>query len=319
MNSNAPIKTRFLILSDTHNINLPSDSTTNHRADVAIHCGDLTQTSMLDEMQASIALLQQIDAPLKLVIAGNHDFTLDTPFFRDLLEKDYARLDPTAIAKFYGEYGEARQLFAAPDAQASGIRLLDEGTHQFTLQNGAVLTVYASPYTPARGKMGFQYERSEGHAFDIPPGVDVAMTHGPPAGVLDYTAHGQRAGCPDLLAAAARARPPMHCFGHIHEGWGARLVTWREKVGEDPSHSVLIDDDRSVLIEDLSTLNQGAEEKGKMGEQSGGLSRTSHCADNEHPLKPGLQTLFVNAAIEGLGEIRVQPPWLVDLELLRVA
>lgn len=51
-------------------------------ADVAIHCGDLTEESKLEEYRASIQLLKDIHAPLKLVIAGNHDFTMDIPAFR---------------------------------------------------------------------------------------------------------------------------------------------------------------------------------------------------------------------------------------------
>ena len=44
------------------------------KADVAIHCGDLTDGSLLEEFRGAIRLLRDIDAPLKLVIAGNHDF-----------------------------------------------------------------------------------------------------------------------------------------------------------------------------------------------------------------------------------------------------
>ena len=37
----------------------------------------------------------------------------------------------------------------------SGIVLLDEGTYRFTLDNGALLTVYASPLTLSFGDWGF--------------------------------------------------------------------------------------------------------------------------------------------------------------------
>jgi hypothetical protein len=41
----------------------------------------------------------------------------------------------------------------------------------------------------------------------------------------------------------------MHCFGHIHEGWGA-LVAWKPGVGElgEPNHFNAIDDNRSVTV-----------------------------------------------------------------------
>ncbi|ETI27173.1 hypothetical protein G647_09855 [Cladophialophora carrionii CBS 160.54] len=41
---------------------------------------------------------------------------------------------------------------------------------------------------------------------------------------------------------------------------------------------------------------------------------TSHCAQDEHPLPAGKQTLFVNASIMG-SEDFVQRPWLIDIEL----
>lgn len=74
------VKTRFLIISDTHAEEFPPIP--DLPVDVAIYCGDLTDESKLHEFQASLRLLQNIDAPLKLVIAGNHDLTLDIPTLR---------------------------------------------------------------------------------------------------------------------------------------------------------------------------------------------------------------------------------------------
>ena len=71
---------------------------------------------------------------------------------------------------------------------------------------------------------------------------------------MDYTEFKQRAGCPDLFGAIARARPRLHCFGHIHDGWGAKMVTWRERLTEKPSHFTEIDNDRSTTIEKLSGI-----------------------------------------------------------------
>ena len=193
----------------------PEDRPFQH-ADVAIHCGDLTEESKLEEYQASIRLLKDINAPLKLVIAGNHDFTMDIPAFRKKVADARPPLDPDLVRKVYGDYGDARQILE--DARAAGIIFLDEGSHQFTLENGAILTVYASPWTPSLGDWGFQYPPGQGHKFEITKGVDLVITHGPPKGIMDYTESKQRAGCSDLFGAVARARPRLHCFGHIHEG-----------------------------------------------------------------------------------------------------
>lgn len=78
---NRRIKTRFLILSDTHGMDFSPSSQPVQHADVAIHCGDLTNGSSLSEFRTSINLLKNLNAPIKLVIAGNHDFTLDIPSF----------------------------------------------------------------------------------------------------------------------------------------------------------------------------------------------------------------------------------------------
>ena len=54
----------------------------------------------------------------------------------------------------------------------------------------------------------------------IPAGVDVLVTHGPPAGILDRVVDGRSVGCADLLDAVRRVRPLLHVFGHIHEAYG---------------------------------------------------------------------------------------------------
>ncbi|KAB5535237.1 hypothetical protein GE09DRAFT_1250333 [Coniochaeta sp. 2T2.1] len=166
--------------------------------DVAIHCGDLTEESKLEEFRKSIDQLERTQAPLKLVIAGDHDFTLDTPTFRKIADHAFTSLsvDPELMKKECGEPGEARQLFSASD----DILFLDEGIHHFNLSNGARLTE-----------------------------VDVLVTHGPPKGIgyLDRTVFKQRGGCDHLFSAIAKVRPRLHCFGHIYEGWGAMLVVWK--------------------------------------------------------------------------------------------
>ncbi|KAK4113432.1 Metallo-dependent phosphatase [Canariomyces notabilis] len=227
------IKTRFLVISDTHaekGLAIP-----DLPVDVAIHCGDLTNESKLDEFRTTLDLLRTINAPLKLVIAGNHDFTLDTPMFMKKRAQAEAvfSIEPGLIKKEYGDFGDARQLFG--DARVDGIVFLDQGVHHFNLDNGASLTVHASAFTPSvDADWGFQYKRGEHYDFAINNGVDVVITHGPPKGVLDLTASKQRGGCEHLFAAVARARPRLHCFGHIHEGWGAKLVAWRDTPSESP-------------------------------------------------------------------------------------
>ncbi|KAK0701489.1 metallophosphoesterase domain-containing protein [Apiosordaria backusii] len=319
------IKTSFLILSDTHaEKGLPIPSVP---VDVAIHCGDLTEESKLHEFHTTLELLRRINAPLKLVIPGNHDFTLDKSAFQKKID-EFHRLypdsssDASLIKAEYGDFGEARRLFD----KSEDIVFLEEGTHTFHLQNGAKLTVYASPFTPSPdADWGFQYKRGEHHQFKITGDVDIVITHGPPNGVLDRTAN-QRLGCEHLFAAVARARPRMHCFGHVHSGWGAKLVAWRENVPSEvtPTHFSAIDNGGSVPVESLAGILQGKwdtedvrrEKEGRLG----GLRRMgyrgmSHCVGDEQPVEKGRNTLFVNAAVKAASEEGMQFPWVVEIDL----
>ncbi|KAF6840322.1 hypothetical protein CMUS01_03976 [Colletotrichum musicola] len=141
------IATRFLILSDTHVQGTASDYAPNESFDVVIHCGDLTQHSKLAELRDTLEMLSGLRAPLKLVIAGNHDFTLDSDAFKSKIEEanriNGEPLAPELIDREFGADGEARRLMK--DAEQHDIMFLDEGTHEFYLQNGGFLRVYASP------------------------------------------------------------------------------------------------------------------------------------------------------------------------------
>lgn len=316
------IKTRFLILSDTHAMEFNSHNKPTEYADVAIHCGDLTEESKLTEFHSAIKLLKGINAPLKLVIAGNHDFTLDLPVFRSKVAEVYPPIDPDLVAKEYGQFGQIHRIFE--DAKEAGIKLLDEGIYDFVLDNGAKLSIYASPFTPSLGDWGFQYRPGNGHNFLINKPVDIVITHGPPQGILDRTDSAQRAGCPNLFSAVARASPKIHCFGHIHEGWGARLVTWREKLSNQPSYFTDIDNGRSVTIENISSLlptkhdtiaivEAKAQKLERLRHQA--CYKTSYCRGDTMSLDPGVQTLFVNASIQGSHSYPDHLPWLIDIEL----
>ncbi|KAK4195913.1 Metallo-dependent phosphatase-like protein [Triangularia verruculosa] len=290
------VKTSFFILSDTHaekGLQIPTVP-----VDVAIHCGDITDGSKIGEFHTSLDLLRRINAPLKLVIAGNHDFTLDDSAFRTKL---------------------------LASEKENNIVFLDDGIHTSTLQNGAKLTVYASPFTPspdADSSWGFQYQRGEQHEFNITNDVGVVITHGPPNGVLDRTASGQRLGCEQLFAAVAKARPKIHCFGHVHNGWGAKLVAWRDTPSETPTHFSDIDNGKSVLLDSLATILPGKWDTEDMAREKTsrlqdmrltGYLRTSHCLGDEHPIAPN-KTLFVNAAVQAT-ERGTQFPWVVDIDL----
>lgn len=188
-------------------------------------------------------------------------------------------------------------------ARQDGIYVLvAEGTYHFDLANGAKLSVYSDPWTPQYGDWGFQYDVDgvggdggviAGHEYQIGEGTDVAITHGPPYGILDRTRTGEDAGSRALLEAVGRARPRVNCFGHIHEGHGALLVAW-----DDKDKTMVVDRGRGLVEE-------------------AGVQLLSLCpGDSDGPVVvPGKHTMFVNAAIMDVHYKPHQSPWLVDLEL----
>ena len=104
-------------------------------------------------------------------------------------------------------------------------------TNAIYLENSGVtidgLRFWGSPYTPEFMDWAFMYPPGAGEAIwaQIPAGTDVLITHGPPYGILDQTAPGEKhLGCVDLLNAVDQKRPRVHIFGHIHGGAGTAEI-----------------------------------------------------------------------------------------------
>jgi hypothetical protein len=130
------------------------------------------------------------------------------------------------------------------------------------------------------------------------------MTHGPPMGVLDATYRGENVGCHHLLRAARRCRPRLHCFGHIHEGWGAQKVRWNNSEELDVKIEEHIEASESVQLDDEVTKQERA-------------ATLDISAGADAAVEFGKETLMVNASIM---TIRYKPwngLWLVDMDLER--
>ena len=146
MSTPQTVKTRVLIISDTHCAPFTSASSSQAfrpplpSADVLIHCGDLTVIGTPSEYHDTLDTLAAIDAPVKLVIAGNHDRTLDKTWMKNhewmLRGKKWEDEYEEARKIWFGEQGRARK---------EGVTMLEEGVHKVELGNGAVLTVSGSP------------------------------------------------------------------------------------------------------------------------------------------------------------------------------
>ncbi|KAH6697492.1 metallophosphoesterase domain-containing protein [Plectosphaerella plurivora] len=322
------VRTRILIISDTHSRKplegdeqYDASGARTHaysyplpEADVAIHCGDLTARSNTAEYESTFSMLRALSAPLKLVIPGNHDRALDPVHWSRYTEwKEEIGTQGPALDELRARPEKVRAIVDA--AAADNVLFLDEGCHDFTLANGAKLRTYASPWTPEYGQWGFQYQPGF-HRFNIPKGVDVVFTHGPPKGVLDTTNINESAGCPMLLDAICRARPKIHCFGHIHEAWGAKLAAWKPLF----AGMAAIDEDKSRWI-DKWDFHDTSEER----EVALQAMREAKCRrvdlkgestiDGDLSFTPGQHTLFVNAAIMDIAYRPRNAPWLIDIDL----
>ncbi|KAF2773020.1 MFS general substrate transporter [Teratosphaeria nubilosa] len=218
---------RFLMMSDTHNFEIDTADDTcplrqpMPKVDVVLHCGDLTQVGGTSAYKKALRLLGHFDADLKIVIADNHDISLDGEYWRSHLEEDD---EPE-------EHDEAVAIMTGPLAKAAKVTYLTEGRYEFTLPSGKHFSIFVSPYQPECGDWAFGYKKYEDR-WQIPEDVDIVMTHGPAKGVLDY-GHNQHLGCQHLLSATERSRPLLHCFGHIHEGYGAETKHWDEIETDD--------------------------------------------------------------------------------------
>ncbi|KIX96272.1 uncharacterized protein Z520_08050 [Fonsecaea multimorphosa CBS 102226] len=278
------ISTRILIISDTHaHLALPPADDSGspvavvvpfHQplpsADVLIHCGDLTMNGALSQHEAALSLLTSAKAELKIVIPGNHDITLDREYYAR-----FPRLHATYDRYSGDTLDQIRELYTGPRARDAGIRYLEEGVAGFTLRNGARLNVYASAWTPEFFNWAFGYARdvdrfnpqlggggggsgpAPAPAFPVPEHgeIDIMITHGPPRELLDRVWRGvgkegeEDVGCDHLRKAVERCRPRVHCFGHIHEAWGAVWKRWDVRPPEAEGGDITAGDVQSLYGE----------------------------------------------------------------------
>ena len=326
MTLSANVPTKFLVISDTHNFEFNDDEERPLRlptpkADVLLHCGDLTHCGGASSYVKLLKMLGSIDAELKLVIAGNHDLDLDEVYWKAYCGKEDSscyRVDQDLSLEAQSsqevdtddpeDYDLAVKTMTGPLAKEAKVTYLNKGTHSFTLKNGARFSIYVSPYTPEFCRWAFAYEHNEDRfnrphqvtagvtsiaTNPIPEGVDIVMTHGPPKGILDWCPGGA-VGCEILLQAIRRVKPMMHCFGHIHEGNGIKVINWKTIDGSRTSEAVHQNYDEDQM---KNPYPQPLEWKKGHGDQ----------------------TLAVNAAIM-TGGMEMKPtnaPWLISLDLPR--
>ena len=168
---------RLVVISDTHGLHNQIQRLPD--GDVLVHAGDVMNSGLdSKEILSFNKWLGEQNFRHRVVCCGNHD----------------------------------RYFQAAPKIARS---LLTNATY---LENAAIVidgvSFWGSPYTPEFLNWAFMYPRglaAKKYWDQIPRGLDVLITHGPPFGILDQTAPGE-----------------VHVGGptdrrHLHRQWPPRL------------------------------------------------------------------------------------------------
>lgn len=211
--SDGECSVRIVFISDTHSQHdglgeLPG-------GDVLIHAGDFTdrRPPRVEEYKEFVDWFSAQPHPHKILISGNRDSLMDT---KTTMKHDIK-------SSFWMKQV---QDYVKTDGR---IKYLEDELCEIPMPEGRSLKIYGTPWTALYGKpgKGFQIPRTElGSKWSqIPPGLDVLVTHMPPHGVLDMNTGKVKAGCPDLATAVmTRLKPRIHVFGHIHESAGVRRL-----------------------------------------------------------------------------------------------
>lgn len=227
---------RLVIISDTHS-NRVADLIP--KGDVLIHCGDLTISGSVPEINAVALDLGKCEHPLKLIIPGNHDFLFEhSPrLARDILGPDF-------------------EVLIDQEYVVNGIKF------------------YGSPHQPVFFDWAFNQEPEDLERYWslIPDDTDILITHGPAKHRLDWVPRGQFVGCEHLEARIEQLHNlKLHCFGHIHYGYGwefhknrlyvnAALCDHKNWIANDPIVIDIDDVTKEVTVIPKGVYDQNFEE-----------------------------------------------------------
>lgn len=186
---------KICIISDTHTkhklIGLKK-----YEADVLIHCGDITGNGGIAAITDFLSWFNEVEGfRYKIFIAGNHDWL------------------------FQRNNSLARQV--VEDVGKGDIIYLEN--EEKVIEN---IKFYGTPVQPPFCNWAFNVFEPKLTEYwkIIPDDTDVLITHSPPYMIGDYVPHSmQHEGSPSLYKEVTdRIKPKVHCFGHIHEGYGIK-------------------------------------------------------------------------------------------------
>ncbi|KAI1190215.1 Metallo-dependent phosphatase-like protein [Nemania serpens] len=273
-------RTRFVCISDTHNctVRLP-------KGDVLIHCGDLTNQGSFNELSKQVNWLEQADFECKIVVAGNHDLTLDTDFYNTYATRGW----------FDRSHGPEDCQALLTGSKSLTYLIHESRTIKLTSPSGprTTFSVFGSPYSPVwGGAWAFQYPRPENDDSAaarslwgaIPLDTDILITHGPARTHRDEARTREAAGCEILRQQLWRVRPRLALCGHIHEAWGAERVRWDlesrnaryAELGRTPWRDPNPESERNALVDLSARGGAPLENDGSVCVPSDDLSQNDH-------------------------------------------
>lgn len=182
---------KIVAISDTHE---KHEQVIVPQGDVLIHAGDFTYRGDFAAVASFANWLKQQTHQHKIVIAGNHELTFQSP---------------------------SRDIMVNLIREAGAIYLENSGCEIGGLH------FYGSPYTPYFFDWAFNIVRNSDTMIAnwdlVPENTNILISHGPPYGILDSVQDRTRGpqGC-EVLRKRVEQLPNLkaHIFGHLHRDGG---------------------------------------------------------------------------------------------------
>lgn len=192
------------IISDTHGLHNDLEKKFElPNADILIHCGDVSNVGYEHDVRNFLEWFGNLrQYPYKIFIAGNHDFLFENNklIVQELISETQEK---------YSKNGEIHYL------EDSGVNIWG-------------LNFWGIPVTKPFNNWAFNRpeDKLQQHWENIPDNTDVLITHGPPYNILDFISNkNEHTGSESLKDNILnRIKPKIHCFGHIHNQYGATTI-----------------------------------------------------------------------------------------------
>jgi Icc-related predicted phosphoesterase len=201
---------KIVVISDTHT---KHKKLTIPECDVLVHCGDFTWDGKFWDVWRFVHWLEKQPARHKVVIAGNHEETLD---------HNHSKYHPRTRGLLSKSTDDSIHYLEDSGIEIDGIKF------------------YGTPWTPWFYDWGFNGITDENLAFyrgvslserysQIPEDVQVLICHGPPYDILDRTLsldRDNRKGSVEMrkLTSKKLTRLGLYLCGHIHEARGMEIA-----------------------------------------------------------------------------------------------